>query len=186
MSVTRIFLDLDGTVCDFVTDCLKLHDTPLTHDDIHSYYMEQQLGITVTEFWEKIDACPTFWDDLPAYDWARGFYYACLAYAPVTISTSPSFDHGCWSAKVRWCRRHLNPSLCGKSIMMGSAKELLAAPGRVLIDDSDTNCERFAAAGGHAILFPRPWNENRAFSADPISYVLGELDCLSAPESVAA
>ena len=41
-------------------------------------------------------------------------------------------------------------------------KHLFARPDSLLIDDYSENIERFEAHGGHAILVPRPWNDNWA------------------------
>ena len=55
----------------------------------------------------------------------------------------------------------------------------MAAPGVLLIDDSDKNCEKFVQHSGHAILFPRPWNSNHKYKDDPIGYLRQEYDILN-------
>jgi 5'(3')-deoxyribonucleotidase len=52
---------------------------------------------------------------------------------------------------------------------------MCARSDQLLIDDNDTNVERFRARGGRAILFPRPWNRNHELSGDPMSHLREEL-----------
>ncbi|MFO0916509.1 MAG: hypothetical protein U0795_26370 [Pirellulales bacterium] len=61
--------------------------------------------------------------------------------------------------------------------LLGSPMELLAGPRRVLIGDSDAKVAAFRAAGGEAILFPQPWNANRAVK-DRLGYVKAQLEML--------
>lgn len=53
-------------------------------------------------------------------------------------------------------KRHL-PGYA-KRLFIGSAKHLVAGPGKVLVDDHDTNVDAFAGAGGLTVQPPRPWN----------------------------
>ena len=40
-------------------------------------------------------------------------------------------------------------------------KHLLAAPCKLLVDDFDGNVDGWVAAGGAAVIAPRPWNRFR-------------------------
>lgn len=51
----------------------------------------------------------------------------------------------------------------------------MAKSGAILIDDYDVNVSKFIQNGGRAILFPQPWNENRAITEDKIDFVIGQL-----------
>jgi hypothetical protein len=64
--------------------------------------------------------------------------------------------------KNSWIRIMFGPDI---KVSYTSEKHLLAGPGRLLIDDSPRNCERFAMFGGAALLFPRPWNAH--YHSDP-------------------
>ena len=55
---------------------------------------------------------------------------------------------------------------------------MLAKRGRVLIDDSDVNCEKFAAAGGTAIVFPQRWNSAHAIEGCPADHVIKLLEAV--------
>ena len=46
---------------------------------------------------------------------------------------------------------------------------------KLLIDDNDTNVDRFRERGGRAILFPQPWNRNHSLAEDRMSYLEDEL-----------
>ena len=76
----------------------------------------------------------------------------------VYLLTSPWDTDGCIEGKRDWVRLHAPAYL--RRMMIGSPKELCSRPDHVLIDDSETNCRKFAAApkGGTAVLVPRPWN----------------------------
>jgi hypothetical protein len=54
-------------------------------------------------------------------------------------------------------------------------KRLLAAPGRLLIDDNEENCRAFARAGGRSFLFPALHNRLHEYSRNPLEYVRAEL-----------
>jgi hypothetical protein len=173
--ITDIFLDQDGVLADFASAALAACGASIGHDDIADWHFYVPLGLSADEFWAKIDAVDGFWDGLAPYPEATCLYFGCQDAAPVTILTSPGFHDGCWSAKVRWLRRHVDPTLCGKRVAIYANKAKLAAPGRVLVDDSESNCDGFVAAGGQAILYPRPWNRNRHLTVGRVAFVLAEL-----------
>lgn len=53
------------------------------------------------------------------------------------------------------------------------APRTMRRPGRVLIDDNDTNCAKWREHGGTAILFPQPWNSDHTKVSERI-HVVGE------------
>jgi hypothetical protein len=94
----------------------------------------------------------------------------------VALVSSPCGTDGCMDGKRDWVARHC-PRLA-KSLFLGSRKDLLAGPCKVLLDDRDENCAAFALAGGVAITVPRPWNSRRdetdAQGRFDVTQILGE------------
>lgn len=52
----------------------------------------------------------------------------------------------------------------------------MAKSGAILIDDYDVNVNKFVTAGGHAVLFPQPWNANKQYIGCKVEYVLSQID----------
>lgn len=172
----HIFVDLDGVLADFVSGALKLHER---EDHLEAwppgeFDMARALGITSGQFWGGIDrAGACFWGELKPFPWAFELIRELRTIAPVTIATSPSQDPNCLAGKVQWLQRHFGRSF--RDYLIGPPKYLLAAPGRVLIDDSDRNIHSFRDYGGKGILFPQPWNSNHRRTGERIEHVRAEL-----------
>ncbi len=92
----------------------------------------------------------------------------------VVFCTSPSADAKCPSEKVVWLRNQGFLGPMATNYQIGPMKELNAGSGAILIDDSDSNVQKFRDAGGTAVLFPQPWNENRD-KRERLEYVLEEI-----------
>jgi len=159
-------------------------------------------------FWKIIDdAGEKFWGDMPTLPLARELFMLCNEhvndYRDIIILTSPPLSPSALPGKVMMIK-HLfhnvlfpEGRLFSKSIRRYMSrnfiittlspkddvnshrgKHLLARPGRVLIDDSQANVEKFTQAGGHGIIYPQQWNTLHATAAqgDEISYVAGRLE----------
>ena len=169
--ISHVLLDMDGVLCDFVSAAMRVHG--FSYDE--ALWPEGQdalfdtLGVSVSEFWREIDRFDEeqgFWARLKAYSWFQDLV-AMVEPIGFTIATSPSSDPFCASGKVQWLHRHFGETF--NNYMVGSQKSLLAARGRVLIDDRDKECDRFREAGGEAIVFPQPWNSNHAHCTDRLT-----------------
>jgi len=151
-----ILLDLDGVLVDFVSGCLKALGRNEKHDDVKSWNFYKEWGISDKEFWGKCST-PGFWYNLELYPWAKEFYKSLKDYGDVIISTSPSSDTLCVQEKIAFCQDKLG--IKSRNMMVGSRKELLARPGRILIDDYVENINNFNKNGGTGLLFKQPWND---------------------------
>lgn len=172
MAIKQICLDIDGVLADFVGGTAKLLGFDPAVVDTWDYY--PLIGTTEDKFWRAIDAAGAdFWYGLTPYPWLYILYKACKKIAPTILLTSPSNHVSSVAGKLSWMHCYFGEKF--RAYLMGSAKEFCAGPGMLLIDDSDANCCKFREHGGEAILFPRPWNENRSLSDDPMLYVLDEL-----------
>lgn len=184
MAIEHILLDMDGVISDFVTAALTLHDR-LDAFEIWlagEWDMPTVLGISSSEFWKRIDAeGHEFWSQLTPYPWKDELIGVIRQTAPFTILSSPSLHAECPTGKINWLREHLSSVF--HDFLFGHSKHLCARPNSVLIDDRDSNVERFRAHGGQAILFPQRWNSNFQIK-DRISYVAGELQMLGNDEKM--
>jgi 5'(3')-deoxyribonucleotidase len=179
------FIDMDGVLADFMGSAMRRHNRL---DMLENYpkgvwALESHMGISASEFWEPLKG-HDFWADLQPYPWFD--YLIGLIRARFGenwwISTSPCLDPGSASGKVEWLQRYM-PGNDGKTFtryFIGTDKYHLARRGAVLIDDNETNCRKFEAFGGTAILFPAPWNCLHDLGGNPVRYVQNALDLLGA------
>lgn len=161
--IKRIFLDMDGVLCNFVDAVAKLFGT--TEEELYKKWKPGEydvcipLGMTEEQLWYMVNAhSPKFWANLEPYSWAIKLWELCNSYAPTVILTSPSRDPQCLAGKVEWMNKHLGNGEPFRQFLVGPAKEFCAAPGHILVDDSNKKCSEFYDAGGFPVHFPQIWN----------------------------
>ena len=169
----KIFLDVDGVLADFVGAALAVHDCDdpweTNHHNLGKYELANLIGLCSNSFWAATNH-HDFWanlDPLPDGRSLVGF----LEKEPhhIFFATSPTLSPHCSSGKHEWIEKHY-PRYSRKSFI-GAAKEIFGhIPNSLLIDDNDTNVEKFRMAGGQAILWPQPWNSGFQFRMDRIDY----------------
>ncbi len=156
-----VFFDMDGCLCDFVRGALKLHNREDVDVATVPWGMEAHLGITPAEFWSPLGF--GFWANLGKLEDGFGLLAVAeqlVGARNIGLLTSPCDTSGCYDGKKAWVKKHL-PEYT-KRLFTGSAKELMGAPTKILVDDHDPNVERFREGDGKAVLVPRPWNSGRA------------------------
>ena len=181
--IKTILLDVDGVVADFYSAALRAHGADPKKMRPGEWDIPGQLGLTETAFWSKIDN-HGFWLTLEGYpghlEFVRDLHqYADWRSIKLVFCTTPSLNPECCRAKVEWLRTQyrdiFGPALTNY-ILVGHDKSVLARPDSFLIDDRDKTIEDFKAAGGRALLFPRPWNsrwaEYQRPNTDCYQYVL--------------
>ena len=179
----RIYLDMDGVVANLhLSICrhLKLdHDTVAKNWPRGVHKMADALQMDDKELWDGIKALGAgFWADVPEFPWSRFLYDECSAIATTRFLTSP-INGACCDGKWQWITRFVdNPDY--RDYIISSMKSDCARWDRILIDDTEANCEAFENEGGKAILFPRVWNRLHTISANPMEHVIPELRRLSA------
>jgi hypothetical protein len=178
----KIFLDIDGVCNRLIMQALALHSRHAdTYDDstypLRGDYrivnavncLRQRDGrrdLSAFEFWARVER--RHWANAPhsaEYAWLFaecvdlvGPESVCFLTSPVSV---PAFDADSAAGKREWIARNA-PAYMRRQSLIGVAKEFCASPGALLIDDSDDNCKAFVAAGGSALLVPRPWNSRHA------------------------
>lgn len=172
--MTVFLLDMDGVIANFIGGLIRSHKWPIEHRDFDSWNYHRELGVTDEEMWKPTRE-PGWWERLDPYPWAGKLIDELDDKGEVIFCSSPSLCDSCPSQKVTWLRNHGFMSLNSNDYQMGPRKELNALSGAVLIDDSDSNVDKYRKAGGEAVLFPQPWNENRKHMSEPVSYTLNEV-----------
>lgn len=164
MSKPTIFFDMDGVLADFVLGAFALHGRSVPMEDVRWDFLTQIGfdGVNDPAFWEPMGF--DFWAGLPAYE--DGMQLLARAAEMVGadrigLLTSPCDTPGCVDGKRDWVARRL-PAY-RKRLFVGSAKQLFAGPGKILVDDHDANADAFRAAGGQTFQPPRPWNRYRPY-----------------------
>ncbi len=156
--MTRCFLDLDGVLADFVCGALKLHGKQMAYADVR-WDFHASVGMSQEAFWLALGE--EFWQSLdrtPEFDAIIQTVLERFEPAKVFILSSPCQTAGCVTGKARWVEKHL-PQFA-RRLLLTNDKEIFAGSG-VLIDDSESNWQKWTQAGGRCFLFPRPWNMQR-------------------------
>lgn len=157
-----IFLDLDGVIAEFAYAACDVHGKP---HNVQKWDFFTDWGMTEEEFWRPINRLgekfyPFYVNPTP---WAQELIAKVKdSDSHVMVCTDSSANMPGIHGKYLWIQHVFGPDI---KVSYTSEKHLLAAPGRLLIDDNPKNCERFAMFGGSALLFPRPWNA--AYHTDP-------------------
>jgi hypothetical protein len=156
--VSRLyFIDMDGVLCDFIDGVEReFHCNPGSLKATQNYHLHEPLGISYGAFSNRLRTATEedkFWLGLRPTPWAhelaRLFNFRDNAF----VLTSPwPGDYQCIAQKVEWCMRYLN--IGSDRVITFPHKHILAAPGRVLLDDHPKHCKEWQEAGGAAILFP--------------------------------
>lgn len=190
--MATIFLDLDGTLFDFQLPLLEFWGAKINHEceypdgfywDIYgaiNFIRQTRYGVApiryTSQFWDLLPE--QWWRDLKPHPGALDFVY-WLESKPVKIGIATAcVTPVSAAAKYDLIRKWL-PEY-EQQLFIGNSKYLLAGPDRILVDDSDKNCEEFVAAGGNAILVPRPWNKgyDRNASQSVYEFVKDNIDKL--------
>ena len=174
MQPMRVFLDMDGVLADFVGGVHRVHGRPNCYDNpsnLGRFDIEACWGVSAEEFWEPTDTFE-FWnglDKMPDADAFVDFVCGEFLTSNVAVLTAPSKACACFTGKRAWIERYY-PQF-KRRIIYGTAKDFLAGPNRILIDDRDRNVEEFAEHGGIGILVPRPWNSAYHVTIEPLAAV---------------
>jgi 5'(3')-deoxyribonucleotidase len=180
-----VHLDCDGVYADFVTGVLEKMGIPFPGYDKWPWGRVFDIFPLVGSNWKEASKhCDAaFWANLPWMPDGEDILAEVeKRFRPneTMILTKPMDHDGSYTGKAEWVttnmpdfRRRLVPTHIPKSEFAHSFNCLL-------IDDSQENVDKYIAAGGAAILVPRPYNQNEAvFNKGPkevVAYVASRMD----------
>lgn len=154
--INTVYLDMDGVIVDFVRGINK-------ELEISEYAKKWDWwtdnGFTFQDVNERCTF--RFWRNL---EWMHDGHDILREVAKyfkleqIYLLTYPMPNIESPTGKWIWIRNNI-PEYYKRTIITQASKTLLAKPDCLLIDDKDENVEEFIAAGGDAILVPRPWNK---------------------------
>lgn len=155
----RFLVDLDGVIVDFVAGALAVHGATLPLREVRWNFYEQ-IGLDAKTFYAPMGR--KFWATLPWTREGQELWHRLTrrhGHDAIAICTSPAPNDGCIDGKLDWLR--VNMPSHARRFVVTPEKCFAASPTTLLIDDNDNNVEAFRAAGGLAVLVPRPWNVRR-------------------------
>ncbi len=187
MRITKIFLDMDDVLNEFTMSTLRELGCDIeTYDPTWGWDIVKAANATNSSRSFTIQG---FWDSLDRKHWAtRPKSEMCdqlieksaslVGQENVCVLSSPTLDPDCLAGKLEWIHDNL-PSWMHRQYLIGPRKYFCAAPNALLVDDCDKNVDDFRAAGGQALLVPKPWNSKSWSASWPHrteGYVCGYLD----------
>lgn len=156
-----IYLDMDGVVASFVEGALSLHGKTLPMAECRWNFMEQ-VGFAADDpaFWGPIEN-PHFWRNLPTLaDGMELYRLLTERYGDERLNVlSSAKARGSKDGKDEWLQCHMPRHV--DCAVYAHRKERVASSSRVLVDDFESNVDKFVQADGVAVLVPRPWNRRR-------------------------
>ena len=145
MKPTRIFVDMDGVVADFIAGTSLLLGQPITPDDAgHKLYDARKEELTNKRLFGNLPPMPDMYD-LIAYIKHTGLPWEILTAAGTVNRELVVYD------KNAWVRKYIDPTVV-TCTYKGSQKAAFEQKGYVLIDDRPKNIDLWIANGGYGIL----------------------------------
>lgn len=168
----KCFIDMDGVVAHFVRGCCIIHQVK---EDI---WPQNQYGFPVEalgchseeEVWINIGVYKEhFWHGLSLMDDAKAIVRSCEIYFGADnccfLTSPPATIPSAAVGKARWVNDHF-PEY-NRRLLIGNCKEFCAHKDAVLVDDYQSNLDKFKKVGGHTILVPRHWNAEHNLNTLP-------------------
>jgi len=170
----QIFLDMDGVIVDFDEGIRQRYNVEWYPTEFKLPY--KLLGVTFNEFWKDMEDS-TFWADLPWTEDGKRIQSILEPFKPTILSAA--FTDGTIAGKLEWLGREYPDTMKAgqRRVLIANgheAKASIAGPGKILIDDRNSNIDQWTAAGGIGIMYPRPWNR-LAGTPYPIEYLMSSL-----------
>ena len=171
----QIKFDVDGVLARFTTGACKIHGRPTDETPIYTTWNHHYTwGIKDEAFYAPMGKA--FWRDLPVWD--DGMQLLRLVEAMVgrdaiSFLSAPVRTAGCEEGKRAWFAATLPQYDPWADLFLGGAKHKHAHADGILVDDSESNCQKWEKADGIAILVPRPWNAFRDLCDENGSFHVG-------------
>lgn len=168
-----IYVDLDGVCSDFVSHALASHGREEVA--IKHWNIEEHLGLTTKQFQKPINkGGASWWRSMPELPhWKKIWTLANNLFDEAYFLSSPAMYSHAEAGKKQWLSDRLGDNF-DKHIFT-NYKHNCAREDKVLVDDSEKNCEAFEEHGGTSILFPAAWNRLGEMK-NPIPYLERQLE----------
>lgn len=139
----RLYVDMDGVICDFVTQYINMGGNK---DDLDgpSWSLD-----------EKICGNPEFWSGMPWMPGSKEMLEALKPLCPVLL-TAGWDDPECMAARSKWFVDNIGYTNGVAGMLVDKEKTKYASGGSILIDDYTKNTVPWEGAGGFAILHTDP------------------------------
>ena len=170
-------LDVDGVLANFVQGMIDSHSLSISHDEYITWDMHRTLGLSDEAFWYPAN-CREWWASLPLYPDAHKLHAMLEVRGNVIFATSPNRSADCPSGKVDWLRVRGFLGSESTNYVISPHKQLMAASGAILIDDSKTNVDKYRESGGTALLYPQPWNSVLSEDCNELERLETQIDVL--------
>ncbi len=165
-----IFLDLDGVCCDFLSGLARLYSRKLADLPVGIYDLPALFDTTFEDVDARIRGSENFWLGLSPYPHAKQLVQYLQQVGDVFVLSSPwPQDAESHAEKLIWADNNLG--IPHDRVILTPHKSLLAAPGRILIDDLMSNCRAWVEHGGDAVHFPTHHNQPEFADMPPMSAV---------------
>lgn len=178
-----VYLDCDQVLTDFIAGAAEAigYDYPGTPNwpEGWTYDFFPYMGSTREEVNTHCNV--DLWANLPWMEDGKDMLNLVLSrFRPdeIIVLTTPMQNNESYTGKMIWFERNV-PELYHRVVPTLVPKDEFAFDfNRLLIDDCQSNYEKFTKAGGACILVPRPWNANEKiyFAGEAVSYVAEHLD----------
>lgn len=157
----KIFLDVDGILCDLMAGLNKFFGTNFPIEQFTTWEVAKHWNMSNTRFWKSLD--DEFWATLSKTPECDDIINFLLSFSEfdICLLTSPPSHKGI-DGKQQWIKKNLPYFFNEKRYLIGPAKKYCAGYNSILIDDHEENIISFRAYGGKVILYPRPWNSFRS------------------------
>ena len=140
----RIYVDMDGVLCDFVLAAKRATG-------------QNWQGLRSGQDWEAIKNTKNFWANMPWTRDGKQLWSYLSKYKPHILSAYSVEDPNCIPGKRTWLRRNVSISSSRINLVRRKDKQKFAMKSggtrrpAILIDDFPRNVDQFKAAGGIGI-----------------------------------
>jgi 5'(3')-deoxyribonucleotidase len=148
----KVFIDMDGVLCDFVGGVCEL----CNYNDAWPYGEYDICKVVGCNIWPLLEkAGLQWWTGLKKTEEADELLRTVTNY-DYYICTSPTLDPMSAAGKLIWLQVHY-PQVERRFFI--TPHKYLLAKDNILIDDSDEQITKWHNTGGIGVLLPRPWNK---------------------------
>jgi len=161
----RLFLDVDGVLCDWNKGCHLLHGLPYK-DGVWPYklgpegwHFYKELGMTVLQLFKGMDR--EFWKNLDWCSDGKKILRICEAKVGrenICLLTDPWKGDGATDGRIDWIKQEMPYYWDHGQYLIGPCKKACAHQDAILVDDYEKNIIDWQGKDGIGLLVPRAYN----------------------------